>query len=32
LKVIKANNQWLIDLNFTFQPKDSIPQWSKISW
>jgi len=26
LKVIKANNQWLIDLNFTFQPKDSIPQ------
>jgi hypothetical protein len=26
LKVIKANGQWLIDLNFTFQPKDSIPQ------
>lgn len=27
LKVIKMNGQWLIDLNFTFQPpKDSIPQ------
>ena len=26
LKVIKANGQWLIDLNFTFQSKDSIPQ------
>jgi hypothetical protein len=25
LKVIKANGQWFIDLNFTFQPKDSIP-------
>jgi hypothetical protein len=26
LKVIKTNGQWLIDLNFRFQPKDSIPQ------
>ena len=26
LKVIKTNGQWLIDLNFTFQSKDSIPQ------
>ena len=26
LKVIKVNGQWLIDLNFTFQPKDSIPK------
>ena len=26
LKVIKLNGQWFIDLNFTFQPKDSIPQ------
>ena len=26
LKVIKINGQWLIDLNFTFQPKDSIPK------
>lgn len=26
LKVIKINGQWFIDLNFTFQPKDSIPQ------
>lgn len=25
LKVIKANGEWFIDLNFTFQPKDSIP-------
>lgn len=25
LKVIKENGQWLIDLNFTFQQKDSIP-------
>ena len=25
LKVIKINGQWLIDLNFRFQPKDSIP-------
>jgi hypothetical protein len=26
LKVIRINGQWLIDLNFTFQPKDSIPK------
>jgi len=26
LKIIKANGQWFIDLNFTFQPKDSIPE------
>ena len=26
LKVIRMNGQWFIDLNFTFQPKDSIPQ------
>ena len=26
LKVIRVNGQWFIDLNFTFQPKDSIPQ------
>jgi hypothetical protein len=26
LKIIKVNGQWFIDLNFTFQPKDSIPQ------
>ena len=26
LKVIKENGQWLIDLNFTFQQKDSIPE------
>jgi hypothetical protein len=26
LKVVKLNGQWFIDLNFTFQPKDSIPQ------
>ena len=25
LKVIKMNGQWFIDLNFTFQSKDSIP-------
>jgi hypothetical protein len=25
LKVVKLNGQWLIDMNFTFQPKDSIP-------
>ena len=25
LKVIKANGQWFIDLNFTFQKNDSIP-------
>jgi len=25
LKVIKTNGQWFIDLNFTFQTKDSIP-------
>jgi hypothetical protein len=25
LKVIKMNGQWFIDLNFTFQTKDSIP-------
>ena len=32
LKVIKMNGQWFIDLNFTFQPKDSIPKWSKTFW
>ena len=32
LKIIKVNGQWFIDLNFTFQPKDSIPQWSKTFW
>ena len=26
LKVVRINGQWFIDLNFTFQPKDSIPQ------
>ena len=26
LKVIRVNDQWFIDLNFTFQPKDSIPK------
>ena len=26
LKIIKMNGQWFVDLNFTFQPKDSIPQ------
>ena len=26
LKVIRVNGEWLIDLNFTFQPKDSIPK------
>ena len=26
LKVVRLNGQWFIDLNFTFQPKDSIPQ------
>ena len=26
LKVIKMNGEWFIDLNFTFQPKDSIPK------
>ena len=26
LKIVKLNGQWFIDLNFTFQPKDSIPQ------
>ena len=26
LKIIKVNGQWFIDLNFTFQTKDSIPQ------
>lgn len=26
LKVIRTNGKWLIDLNFRFQPKDSIPQ------
>ena len=25
LKVIRANGQWFIDLNFTFQKNDSIP-------
>jgi hypothetical protein len=26
LKIVKLNGQWFIDLNFTFQPKDTIPQ------
>lgn len=26
LKVIKINGQWFIDLNFRFQPKDTIPK------
>ncbi len=26
LKIIKENGEWFVDLNFTFQPKDSIPQ------
>lgn len=27
LKIVKLNGEWLIDLNFTFQPiKDSLPQ------
>src|ERR1043165_334613 len=26
LKVIRINGQWFIDLNFIFQPKDSIPK------
>ena len=26
LKIIKANGEWFIDLNFTFQQKDTIPQ------
>ena len=26
LKVIRINGQWFIDLNFLFQPKDSIPK------
>ena len=26
LKVIRINGEWFIDLNFTFQPKDSIPK------
>jgi hypothetical protein len=26
LKIIKVNGQWFIDLNFTFQPTDSIPR------
>ena len=26
LKVVRINGDWYIDLNFTFQPKDSIPQ------
>jgi uncharacterized lipoprotein NlpE involved in copper resistance len=26
LKIIKVNGQWFIDLNFTFQQKDSIPK------
>ena len=26
LKVIKMNGRWFIDLNFLFQPKDSIPE------
>ena len=26
LKVVRINGEWFIDLNFTFQPKDSIPQ------
>ena len=26
LKIVKLNGQWFIDLNFTFQPKDSIPK------
>ena len=26
LKVIRMNGEWFIDLNFTFQSKDSIPQ------
>ena len=25
LKIIKANGQWFVDLNFTFQKNDSIP-------
>src|SRR6186997_3399694 len=26
LKIVKLNGQWFIDLNFTFQTKDSIPK------
>jgi len=26
LKIIKVNGEWFVDLNFTFQPKDSIPK------
>jgi len=26
LKIIRINGQWFVDLNFTFQPKDSIPK------
>ena len=26
LKIVKLNGEWFIDLNFTFQPKDSIPE------
>src|SRR4030095_5118424 len=26
LKIVKLNGEWFIDLNFTFQPKDSIPK------
>ena len=26
LKIVKLNGQWFIDLNFTFQSQDSIPQ------
>jgi len=26
LKVVRINGQWFIDLNFIFQPKDSIPK------
>jgi len=25
LKIVKTNGQWFVDLNFTFQSKDSIP-------
>ena len=26
LKIIRINGEWFVDLNFTFQPKDSIPK------
>ena len=26
LKILRINGQWFVDLNFTFQPKDSIPK------